>query len=116
MSQYRIPLIVHRYVRANGIDDAQRHIGLGAQVHVETCDGEVDRVEYAGVRTAPYRHCGAGENLWRVSLRLVAVLDAPDLTSARETAHALVSVNGCFDAFEPELCVGEALSDLPRAS
>lgn len=116
MSQYRIPVSVHRYVRANGIDDAQRHVVLGAQMNIDTGDDGADRVEYIGVHTVPYHHRGAGENLWRVSLRLVAVLDAPGLTDARETAHELVSVDGRFDAFEPEICVGEALHDLPRAS
>lgn len=115
MSRFSIPLTVHRYVRAEGIDDAHRHVHPGSQVRVEADENSPVSVHYQGVRVTPYHHAGAGDDLWRVSLRLLATLESPDLTLARETAYGAVTIDGRFDAFEPELIVGE-VTELRKAS
>lgn len=116
MTVFSIPVTVHRYVRAHGIDDAQRHVGLGAQIAIAPDTDNHVSAHYVSARVAPYHHAGAGADLWRVSLDLRAVVDAADAQDASEAAYGMVLVDGRSDAFEPELCVGDARRALPRAS
>lgn len=116
MPWFDVPITVHRYVRAGGIDDAQRHVHLGVAMSVEADGPSPVRVRYRGAQVVPYHHAGAGDDLWRVSVRLLATLESPDPAVARETAYGVVTIDGRFDAFEPELVVGVESTELRQAS
>ena len=116
MALSSVPVTVHRYVRAQGIDDAHRHAQMGSQVSVDAGIDSRVHAQYVSTRVVQYHHTGAGGDLWRVSLNLRAVVDAVDARDARETAYGLVALDGRADAFEPELCVGDVMRELSRAS